>query len=166
VTFNYYSAYGSEPGPREQDAEARLLDEALRVRAAYPETVGVTPLYIRTLITGRTHWATWGYDVCPTLSRSHPAHVERLANGHPVLPGFESLAADQETPNFCCASAQCGQCRDSQAIYSWLLISLPHFLDSTERLREWLDNAEHYWRQFVWSPYRELGPTSRVTRAG
>jgi hypothetical protein len=155
VTFNYYSPYGSEAPADAGDREARLLDEALRVLAAHPETVVVTPAYLRTIVTGRSHWAEWGYDVCPTVSRSHPAHAARLANGHPVLPGFESYAADQQTINFCCASAQCGQCRDSQAIYSWLLISMPHFLDSKERLCEWIDLAEHYWRQFVWTPYRD-----------
>lgn len=156
VTFNYYSPYGA--GPRDavaQDAEQRLLDEALRVREAYPETVGVTPLYLRTIVTGRTHWATWGYDVCPSVSRSNPAHAERLANGHPVLPHFEAYAADQKTVNFCCASGECGECRDSQAMFSWLLVSLPHFLESKAQLAEWVELAESYWRQFVWSPYRD-----------
>jgi organic radical activating enzyme len=156
VTFNYYSPYGAgERDPVAADAEARLLDEALRVAEAYPETVTVTPLYLRTIVTGRTHWASWSYDVCPSVSRSNPAHAARLANGHPVLPHFEAYAADQTTLNFCCASGQCGECRDSQAMYSWLLVSLPHFLDSKPRLVEWLELAERYWEQFVWSPYRE-----------
>ncbi|RIL07251.1 MAG: radical SAM protein [Proteobacteria bacterium] len=156
VTFNYYSPYGAGPrDPVAQDAEQRLLDEALRVREAYPETVGVTPLYLRTIVTGRTHWAAWSYDVCPSVSRSHPAHAQRLANGHPVLPHFDAYAADQSTVNFCCASGECGECRDSQAMFSWLLVSLPHFLESTAQLAEWIELAESYWRQFVWSPYRD-----------
>jgi len=40
-------------------------------------------------------------------------------------------------------------------MYSWLMVSLAHFLDSTESLREWVEMAESYWRQFVWSPYRD-----------
>jgi hypothetical protein len=153
VTFNYYSPYGAGR-ERDADAEARLLDEALRVRAAHPETVGVTELYLRTIVTGRTHWATWGYDVCPSVSRSNPVHAARLANGHPVLPHFDAYAADQTTLHFCCASGQCGECRDSQAMFSWLLVSLPRFLDSKAQLAEWVELAESYWRQFVWSPYR------------
>lgn len=158
VTFNYYSPYGAGPrDPVAADAEARLLDEALRVREAYPDAVGVTPLYLRTIVTGRTHWAEWAYEVCPSVSRSNPVHAERLANGHPVLPHFEAYAADQETLNFCCASGQCGECRDSQAMFSWLLVSLPHFLASKQQLADWVELAESYWAQFVWSPYRDYG---------
>jgi organic radical activating enzyme len=164
VTFNYYSPYGAgSRDPVAVDAEARLLDEALRVREAYPDAVGATPLYLRTIVTGRTHWAEWSYDVCPSVSRSHPAHAARLANGNPVLPHFDAYAADQETLNFCCASGQCGECRDSQAMYSWLLVSLPHFLDTKERLVEWVGLAESYWAQFVWSPYRDA-PADQAAR--
>jgi hypothetical protein len=162
VTFNYYSPYGAgERDPVAADAEQRLLDEALRVAETHPATVTVTPLYLRTIVTGRTHWASWSYDVCPSVSRSNPVHAARLANGHPVLPHFEAYAADQTTLNFCCASGQCGECRDSQAMYSWLLVSLPHFLDSKARLVEWVDLAERYWEQFVWSPYRDRARASR-----
>lgn len=164
VTFNYYSPYGAGArDPVASDAEARLLDEALRVAEAFPETVTVTPLYLRTIVTGRTHWASWSYDVCPSVSRGNPAHAARLANGHPVLPHFEAYAADQETLNFCCASGQCGECRDSQAMYSWLLVSLPHFLDTKERLVEWVDLAESYWSQFVWAPHRDRTRASSPT---
>ena len=152
VTFNYYSEYGSDD-PLGAGLESQLLDELLRVREAYPETVINTPYSIRTLITGRTHWAQFGYDVCPSISTDNHVHQERLANGQPVLPGFNSYAADATTLNFCCASANCDGCRDSQAVYSWLLLSMKHFLDSPQALEEWMDTAESYWRQLRWSPY-------------
>lgn len=154
VTFNYYAPYGQDAPPGTEAAVQRLLDEALRVRAAHPDTVTCPPEFIRTLITGRSGALAWGYDVCPSVSRSHPAHAARLANGHPTLPGFEVWGADQETVQFCCASGVCGECRDSQAIYSWLMLGLGRFLDSRERLRTWVELAESYWRQFVWSPWR------------
>jgi hypothetical protein len=152
VTFNYYSAYGSND-PLRSSAEDRLLEELMNVRAAYPEIVLNTPYSIATLVTGRTHWAKFGYDVCPSLSADHPAHRDRLRNGHPTLPKFNSYASDGKSLNFCCASANCDSCRDSQAVYSWLLLSMRHFLDSEESLAVWLDTAESYWRQFRWSPY-------------
>lgn len=155
VTFNYYASYGAGDAGHGASDERRLLDEALRLREAYPETVTCHPEFIRTLITGRNGDLSWGYDVCPSVSRSHPAHQARFSNGQPALPGFEVWGADQETIQFCCASAACGECRDSQAIYSWLMISLPRFLDSRERLVTWIEIAESYWRQFVWSPWRD-----------
>jgi organic radical activating enzyme len=152
VTFNYYTAYGSED-PLRQSGEEALLEELIRVRELYPEVVVNTPYSIRTLVTGRSHWADFGYGVCPSISADHPAHAERLANGNPTLPGFNSWASDGKTLNFCCTSAHCDGCRDSQAVYSWLLVSMKHFLGSAESLAEWLDTAESYWRQFRWSPY-------------
>ncbi len=161
ATFNYYSAYGSSD-PLGQSAEARLLEEMLRVRDLYPDVVINTPYSIRTLITGRTHWATFGYEVCPSISTDHAAHKERLQNGHPTLPGFNSFAADGQTVNFCCASANCDGCRDSQAVYSWLLLSMKHHLDSPESFEMWLDTAESYWRQLRWAPYhRSEASTAR-----
>ena len=159
VTFNYYSRHG---GGRPLGGEAaRLLDEALRLREEYPETVLSPPYYIRTLITGRTEWAEFGYQTCPSISADHPAHAERRRNGHPVLPGFNTWAADLKTVNFCCTSGHCEGCRDSQAVYSWLLTNLKRFLGSPERVRTWVEVAESYWRQFVWSDYhRSAGPVA------
>lgn len=155
VTFNFYAAYGQDAPPEAEAAVERLLDEALRVRDAHPDTVTCPPEFIRTLITGRSGAFAWGYEVCPSVSRSHPAHVARLANGHPTLPGFEVWGADQETVQFCCASGACRECRDSQAIYSWLMLGLGRFLESREQLRTWVGLAESYWRQFVWAPWRD-----------
>lgn len=160
VTFNYYAAYGGGGGATDGDATRRLLDEALRVHDAHPDTVTCDPEFIRTLITGRSGELAWGYDVCPSLGRSHPAHTARFASGHPTLPGFEVWSADQKTPQFCCASGVCSECRDSQAIYSWLMVGLGRFLGSRERLASWVAIAESYWRQFVWSPWRDEAPQS------
>jgi hypothetical protein len=152
VSFNYYSSYGSSD-PLQSGGEVELLAEALRVRSLFPEVVINTPYSIQTLVTGRTEWATFGYDVCPSISMSHPSHQRRLQNGQPVLPNFNSYASDATTVNFCCASGSCEGCRDSQAVYSWLLVSMKHFLTSPEALQTWLDTAESYWRQFRWAPY-------------
>ncbi len=158
LSFNYYSSYGSAD-PLRKSAEAALLEEALRVKALFPTTVINEPFSIETLITGTTHWGTFGYDVCPSVSTDHPAHRDRIRNGNPVLPGFNSYASDGRTLNFCCASGECDGCRDSQAVYSWILMSMKHFLDSEEQFSVWLDVAEGYWRQFRWSPYH---PSSLV----
>src|SRR5262245_61578796 len=71
VTFNFYSRYDTDSPTQVQRAE-ELLDEALRVREQYPDAVVAHPYYIRTLITGASHWARFGYDVCPSISVDHP----------------------------------------------------------------------------------------------
>ncbi|MFI7241566.1 4Fe-4S cluster-binding domain-containing protein [Streptomyces qinglanensis] len=151
VTFNFYSEHGSDSPLRIED-EQRTLAEALRVAEAYPEAVVAHPYFIETLITGRTHWGgRFGYDVCPSISVDLPEHEQRVANGNPVLDGFAVYGADYETLQFCCTSGDCDGCRDSQAVYSWLMVSFHWFLDSVQRLETWLDLAESYWRQWYWA---------------
>lgn len=152
VTFNYYSRYGQED-PLRHSEEERLLDEALRVHAAYPETVICHPYFIRALITGTTEWGRFEYETCPSISVDHPAHKDRLKNGNPVLPGFNAFAADMKTVKFCCTSGHCDGCRDSQAVYSWLITNVRRFLRSKSGIQTWIELAESYWRQFVWSEY-------------
>lgn len=152
VTFNYYSEYHTDD-PLRRGQEAELLDEALRVCAAYPDTVLSHPYYLRALITGGTEFGRFGYDVCPSISWNHPAHAARRANGNPTLPLFNAYAADLETINFCCTSGHCESCRDSQVLQSWLLVSAREFLKSREGLQTWVELAEGYWRQFIWTPY-------------
>jgi hypothetical protein len=157
--LNYYSSYGLVDPLRRQDDNARLLDEVRRVRSLYPHVVGSEELFIETVITGKTHFGTFGYDTCPSISVDHPAHTERLKNGNKTLPGFNAYAPDLKTVNFCCTSGHCSGCRDSQAVYSWLLVSFPHYLDSRQNLLRWLAMAESYWSGFIWSPYH---PSRRV----
>lgn len=161
VSFNYYSTHGaSGAGPNEP--EARLLDELFRVRDRYPAAVVSHPYYIRTMVTGRAPFGTFGYDVCPSISVDHPAHAERLRNGNPTLSMFNTWSADTETLKFCCTGGHCDQCRDSQAVMSWLLVSLGHFADSRADFVTWLEVAESYWSQFVWSPFHRFAAKDPV----
>lgn len=151
VSFNFYSAYGTDH-PLRMDSEQRTLAEALRVKDRYSDVVVTHPYMIETLITGRTHWGGFfGYDVCPSISVDLPEHVKRVNNGNPVLDGFAVYGADFETLQFCCTSGHCSECRDSQGVFSWLLVSMNWFLDSVERLETWLEIAESYWRQWYWA---------------
>ncbi|MFE4974472.1 radical SAM protein [Kitasatospora sp. NPDC056651] len=162
VTFNFYSEHGTET-PLKIANEQRVLDEAQRVKELYPQAVVSHPYFIRTLVTGRTHWGgRFGYDVCPSLSVDAPEHEDRVANGNPVIPGFNVWGADYESLQFCCTSGDCGGCRDSQAVYSWLVVSANRFLDDAARLEQWLDIAESYWRQWHWAPYHvsKAGPAA------
>jgi hypothetical protein len=162
VTFNFYSEHGTETPLRIRD-EMRILAEAQRVKELYPETVVSHPYFIEALITGRSHWGgRFGYDVCPSLSVDLPAHEQRVANGNPVLPGFAVWGADYKTLQFCCTSGDCGGCRDSQAVYSWIVVNLNRFLDGVSQLELWLDVAESYWRQWYWSPFhaRTMGASA------
>ena len=152
VTFNLYSEYDTD-APLRRSRDQRLLDELLGVAAAYPETVIAHPYYLRALVTGETEFGRFGYDVCPSISWDHPSHVARRANGNATLPLFNAYGADLQTLQFCCTSGHCDGCRDSQAVQSWLLVSARQFLRSEQGLLTWVELAEGYWRQFVWSPY-------------
>jgi hypothetical protein len=164
VSFNFYSKYNHAEPLRMQNAP-RLIDEALRVKELYPDTVLSHPYFIRTLVTGQSHWGGFGYDVCPSLSVDHPGHADRLANGSPVLPLFNAWAADCETVNFCCTSGHCEDCRDSQAVLSWILVSFEHFRQSGELLKTWIEINESYWKQFCWAPYGRQGSVVHRRRA-
>jgi hypothetical protein len=164
MTFNFYSQYGSGHPIRIQH-EALLLEEALRVKAAYPDIVTSSPAHIRGLITGKSDWGTFGYHSCPSISTDHPAHKDRLQNGNPSLPFFNTYNADFKTVEFCCTSGHCGDCRDSQAVFSWLMVNLDRSLSSRESLLEWLETAEAYWRQFIWSPYHPAHRAPEMDRA-
>lgn len=151
VTFNFYSKYDSSD-PLRMANQHRLLDEALAVQAEFSDTVLSTPYYIRTMVTGKTHWGEFSYQVCPSISQDHPAHYDRLSNGNRVLPLFNAYAPDLKTVNFCCTSGHCSDCRDSQAVFSWLMVN-PDKFKSVEQMGIWIELAESYWRQFKWTPY-------------
>jgi Radical SAM superfamily/4Fe-4S single cluster domain len=152
VTFNFYSEHHTDT-PLSSSNSQRLLEAALRAQDDYPDTVVAHPYYIRALVTGSTEFGNFGYDVCPSVSWNHPDHAARRANGNPTLPLFNVYGADLETVQFCCTSGHCDGCRDSQAVQTWLLMSLRHFLTCHAMLGTWAELAESYWRQFIWSPY-------------
>jgi hypothetical protein len=162
VTFNYYSSYDTKD-PLRVGKQHRPMEEALRVKALYPQTVLSTPHYIRTIITGETEWGSFGYDVCPSISVDYEGHADRVLNGNRVLPMFNAYAADLETVLSCCTSGHCEGCRDSQAVSSWLMVSLDRFMDSEANMHTWLELAEGYWAQFIWSPFHRMHRARAVT---
>jgi hypothetical protein len=155
VLFNYYTGYSDVVTSLRSRAsrEAEVLDRLIAVKEAYPEVVLSHPYYLRALITGKTHFGTFGYDTCPSVSASYAGNAERIGGEHPVIPGFEVYAPDLKTVNKCCTSGECTGCRDSQAVMSWLMVSARHFVGSTALLRTWVEIAESFWKQFCWSPY-------------
>jgi 4Fe-4S single cluster domain len=152
LTFNYYVKY-DQAGKVGAFQKQALLEEALRVKRLFPNTVLSHEYYIKTLITGESHWGKFGYEECPNISIDHPAHHGRLQNGNPYIPRLNSWAADLKTVNFCSCSGNCNGCRDSQAILSWLMVNLRHFSSNKKDLTTWVEIAESYWSQFYWSPY-------------
>lgn len=152
VSFNFYSKYGTRE-PSAVKHRAALTTEALRVKALYQDTVISPPYFIKTMISGQSHWDSFGYKNCPSISVDHPAHQDRLRNGMPSLPLFNTWSADLKTIKFCCTSGHCLGCRDSQAVSSWLLVSMSQFLETSHQLQTWVEIAESYWSQFIWSPF-------------
>lgn len=160
VTFNFYSKYGSS-SPSALSRQRELLNEALRVKALFPDTVISHPYYINAIITGESHWGRFGYENCPSISVDHRAHRARMANGNPHLPVFNAWSADLKTVKFCCTSGHCEGCRDSQAVFSWLLVNMHEFLTDKPTLQTWIDIAESYWSQFYWSPFHRAAMPAR-----
>lgn len=160
VTFNFYSEYNTGH-PLKLHNERLLLAELLRVRALHPDVVINHPAHIDAMVTGRSWCGEFGRTTCPSISVDHPENQDRVARGEPVLPMFNTWKADLETLERCCTSGHCEGCRDSQAVYSWLLVSLARSLESCDTLRTWVEVAESYWSQFIWSPYRAAARTGR-----
>lgn len=161
VSFNFYSKYNQNEPLRMQNAP-RLLEEALCVKELFPDTVLSHPYFIQAIITGESHWGRFSYDVCPSFSVDHPDNAKRMANGNPYLPRFNAWAADCSTVNFCCTSGHCEDCRDSQAVLSWLIVNFDRFRDSGDHLRTWIEISESYWKQFCWAQYET--PTMSLRR--
>lgn len=153
AVISYYRFYKGVNAHENEAATSRLLDQALLAKALMPETVTSTPYLIKTLLSGKTEWGTFGGDTCPTVCVDHPSQQDRAKNGHPTLPGFRAYAQDLKTINSCCTSGDCGTCRDSQAITSWLMINARKFFTSETGIRNWLEHCEGYWRSFIWSPF-------------
>lgn len=152
VNFNFYNS-NEGAGLTDPGKLRELILEAQRVAQSYPETVVSHPYYIAAMLTGETSWGTFGYRSCPSISIDHPAHRDRLRNGRPSLPSFNTWAADLKTVKFCCTSGHCNGCRDSQAVFSWILMNPECFFETAESVQTWVEIAESYWRQFHWSPF-------------
>jgi Radical SAM superfamily len=151
LSFNYYHDY-SNAG--EYAAEVlELLNLLLELKETYPRQIRSHPYHIRALITGEVHFGRFGFDTCPSVSVDYADNQARLANGNKYLPKFNAWAADLKTVLKCCTSGECNSCRDSQAVYTWLLVNAEHFLSSPEHIATWTEIAESYWSQFTWSPY-------------
>ena len=163
VTINFYSKYGAKD-PLRTENEARLIDKLLEVRMRRPDALASHPYYIKTMISGRSHWGEFGYDVCPSISSDHPDNEQRKRNGNPVLPGFNAWASDCKTVNFCCTSGHCEDCRDSQAVMSWLMVSQKKFIRDPEDFKTWIEIAESYWHQFVWAHHLRNQAPALMTR--
>ncbi len=153
LLFNYYIDYQGQPNADDLKAQRELLDEALRLRDLYSDTISSHPYFIEAMILGKTSWGKFGRDSCAAVSNDHPDNQERLANGNPVLPKFNAWAADAESLVLCCTSGDCDYCHDSQSVSSWLLCNAKQFMNSKEDLLTWIELSESYFSQFIWSPY-------------
>jgi hypothetical protein len=151
VTFNFYRDFCNGSLETEEQ-ERRLIDEAMAVADAFPETVISHPYYIEALLSGKTEWGEFNGETCPTASIHYPGNTKRLANGHPFLTDFNAYSSDLR-PTRCCNGGNCDSCRDSQVISSWLLVNSKKFMRNPEMIKTWVDMSEAYWSQFVWSPY-------------
>lgn len=151
VLFNFYRDFTHHEVETE-DQEMALLERTLLMKQKYPETVSSTPHFLETMFVGRTHWAKFGYNTCPSISSDYAGAEKRLKNGHPTLPGFNAYTANHE-PTLCCTGGDCETCRDSQAISSWILSNMRKYMKSPELMRTWVEAAESYWSQFIWAPW-------------
>lgn len=165
VTFNFYSRY-DDANPLALANARNLLDTCLAVKRAYPDVVISHPEHIRAIVTGKARAGTFSGDTCPSISKDHPENVSRVRNGHPYIPLFNTYKADLKTLEKCCTSGHCEDCRDSQAVYTWLLVNIGRYLDSAQAFADWLDITESYWSQFIWTPYHPAKREPSTTAVG
>ena len=151
VLFNFYRDFSNHE-VETADQEMALLERTLEVRQQYPEVVSSTPHMLETMFVGKTHWGKFGFDSCPSISCDYEGAKDRLSNGRPTLPGFNAYTANHEV-TLCCTGGDCATCRDSQAISSWILSNMRKYMKSPELMRAWVEAAESYWSQFIWSPW-------------
>lgn len=151
VNFNYYHDYSSHTDYAGDTTE--LYDALMECRTRWPKQIVSHPYYLKTLLSGKSHFGTFGYDTCPSLSVDFPGNQERINNGNRVLPLFNAWAADLKTVVKCCTSGDCESCRDSQAVHSWLISNIKKFSDNAENLKTWIELAESFWAQYSWSDY-------------
>jgi len=151
LLFNFYRNF-SQHEVETEDQEMALLERVLKIKQKYPEVVSSTPHMLETMFVGKTHWGKFGYKTCPSISSDYPGAKERMANGHPTLPGFNAYTADHQV-TLCCTGGDCTTCRDSQAISSWILSNMRKYMKNPELMRTWVESAESYWSQFIWSPW-------------
>jgi len=152
VTINFYSEYNTSH-PLRAANQRRLLDEVMEVKQRYPDTILSHPEHIAGVLTGKAWCGEFSGQTCPSVSSDHVANRERIRNGNAVLPFFNTYKPDLETLEVCCTSGHCDGCRDSQAVYSWQVVSLEKSLQSKENLQTWIEVAESYWSQFIWTPF-------------
>ena len=148
LTFNFYSEYHTND-PLGGSDKQRLLDEALRVGGTYRHAVvahpcpdhgtyGVRTLRLRRL--QERELGSSGPRCTPRQRQPDAAVVQRLRRrprDHSILLHVRAqrrLPRQSSSPDLAPGSVR-------------------HFLDSTQGLQTWVELAENYWRQFVWSPY-------------
>lgn len=151
LLFNFYRDFSSDVYET-ADQEMVLLDRTLEMKRRYPDIVSSHSHTLETMFVGKTSWGQFGYNSCPSISQDYPGAKDRLANGKPTLPGFNAYTSDL-MPTLCCNGGDCHACRDSQAISSWILVNMRKYMKSPEDMKTWVEAAESYWSQFVWSPW-------------
>ena len=150
LTFNYYTDYSNKNNILFQEKNSKLLEVLKKLKEKYPNKINSSIEHIEAIVTGTSWLGNLNYESCPSISYEHISNQENINNGKSHLPFFNTYKSDLKTIEFCCTSGHCDECRDSQAVYSWLLMGFKNSRQNEDSLNKWLSSSINYWNQFVW----------------
>ena len=141
VFYSFYGDLDHEGGVLDhRQGFGQVREEIDRMIEKYPDRILTTSYLSNVVSRGKLMGETWGYDVCPSLSSSHPLNQSRFTNGNAYSPHFEAYNSDFATKRLCCVSddPDCSSCFNAWPHMSWVMINLEKHLGSASDFANWL----------------------------
>ncbi len=139
ILFNYYSDLRDGWETHHQSFE-NVQFEIDRMISLYPDYILTTSYFNKVITTGTLFKQQWGYDVCTNVSTDFSGNSNRLENGNPFNPHFQSFNADFKTTRRCCTGIDrsCDSCFDAWEHFSWIMINMKLHLNTKNDFINWL----------------------------
>lgn len=144
VGFNFYGDIARMGGYLDHRLGfGEVRREIDRMIERFPERIMITSHITKVIATGELYGNRWGFDVCCSLSNNIEKNQQRFGNGKPYLPHFRAYNPDLKTTRACCRSNSwdCGNCFDSWAHLTWIIVNVEPHLESKEGFTAWLTAA-------------------------
>jgi hypothetical protein len=139
--FNYYEDNEGVGGSYDHRLGfERVRREIDRVIERYPDRVLTTAYLNQVATTDLLFGEKWSYDVCPTITPTHPRNADRVANGNPYSTHFRAFNPDLTSTRRCCVgeARDCGKCHNAYARHTWIMVNKRRHLDSKQTFTDWL----------------------------
>jgi len=141
LSFNFYGDITSRGGVCDHRAGFdRVEEQIVRAIDRYPDRILTSAHVARVVATGRLFGQAWGYDVCGSVTATHPLNADRIKNGHLYSPHFRAYNPDLVSTRRCCVGHErdCSNCTDVWAHTSWIMMNSAGHLRSRQAFTNWL----------------------------